>query len=627
MKLRNLFYLLLALPLAFAACSDDTTDPAPKPDEPTVKDPVLTLTSAASVEVAAEGETIEITYTLENKKEGVELEATCEAEWVEVVAGDKVSVTVAANEGEARETKVVVKYDTQSFEVALKQVAKGEEPVKPAEPKLTLTSESNVDVTAAGGEFEITYTLENKKDGVELEATCEAQWVDVTVGEKVKVVVEANEGDAREAKVVVAYETQKFEVTYKQAKKEDVPVVPSEPVAFVPKKVTASHNNTMKAGNFVLNLFVDDAQRFEFDMYDKVSANDSYLTPGKYTSEDGSIDLKYSQLYVSKDNKTAMKAAELELGLNQEEWTFTIKGSYELVNGAKYTIDWTGSIEGFVDPNAPEEFPICMAADVTPVSASTQDGLNWALVFCEDHQLYANPLTRINVQLPEINAMYIPDGTYSIADGTIVVSQNNPDSGSFYRTNRPNDGGAMTECELTVAIDKENETAKLSGYFVVNNSKLIFEWDGNVVGFSYKEVVSDGITEWQKGFAIDSQGSLNFKNSDGSWTKHEFGRTYVKATAIDGTEFKFCLCNPINSEEGVISVGEYTIATYDYATAFDYLFVDNTLGTFSNESEINSMPLAEGKVVVEKNGENYTISFDVIDTAQKEWTGSWTGTL
>lgn len=136
--MKKLFYLLLALPLVMVACDPDNPEPEPKPEpKPEVKDPVLTLTSAATLDFTAEGGNGTITYTLENAVEGTELEATCEAEWVSNVAvAENVTFVVAANEGEARETKVVVSYGEQSFDVAVKQAAKqGEEPEpEPTEP-------------------------------------------------------------------------------------------------------------------------------------------------------------------------------------------------------------------------------------------------------------------------------------------------------------------------------------------------------------------------------------------------------------------------------------------------------------------------------------------------------------
>lgn len=119
MKIKNLFYLLLALPLVFAACNE-TPDVPPTPEAK----PSLTLTSDAVLNFGAKGGEAEITYNLQNPVEGTELTVACEADWVEAVAGDKVRVTVAANEGEAREAKIVVAYGDLNFEVAVKQAAK-----------------------------------------------------------------------------------------------------------------------------------------------------------------------------------------------------------------------------------------------------------------------------------------------------------------------------------------------------------------------------------------------------------------------------------------------------------------------------------------------------------------------
>ena len=113
MKIKNLFYLLLALPLVFAACEKT---PEPTPNQ---KEAVLTLTSDAVLNFGAEGGEAEITYNLQNPVEGTELTVACEADWVEAVAGDKVRVTVAANDGEAREAKIVLAYGDLNFEVAV----------------------------------------------------------------------------------------------------------------------------------------------------------------------------------------------------------------------------------------------------------------------------------------------------------------------------------------------------------------------------------------------------------------------------------------------------------------------------------------------------------------------------
>ena len=137
--MKKLFYLLLALPMMLAACEEapvneptgpNTPDGPDGPDAPVVEEPKLTLTSEATLEFSEEGGEGVITYTLENKKENVELSATCEADWVSApVVGETITFTVRANEGEARQTKIVVSYETQSFEVAIAQAAVAETPV------------------------------------------------------------------------------------------------------------------------------------------------------------------------------------------------------------------------------------------------------------------------------------------------------------------------------------------------------------------------------------------------------------------------------------------------------------------------------------------------------------------
>ncbi len=131
--MKKLFYLLLALPLAFAACEPE---PAPEKVDPTYA-PELSLTSEATMEFAAEGGEGVITYTakmVEVTREAAEpkVEATCEADWVtDLTVAENITFTVLANEADARETKVVVTYGDKSFEVAVKQAAKQNDQPEP----------------------------------------------------------------------------------------------------------------------------------------------------------------------------------------------------------------------------------------------------------------------------------------------------------------------------------------------------------------------------------------------------------------------------------------------------------------------------------------------------------------
>ena len=122
--MRKFFYFLLALPLvlAFAAC-ENTEEP--KPD---VKNPVLNVTET-TLDFVAEGDEGTIHYSVENAAEGTEVEATCAAEWViDLTVAENITFVVEANEGEARETSIVVVYGDLQKSVAIKQ-AGAEAPV------------------------------------------------------------------------------------------------------------------------------------------------------------------------------------------------------------------------------------------------------------------------------------------------------------------------------------------------------------------------------------------------------------------------------------------------------------------------------------------------------------------
>ena len=87
---------------------------------------------------------------------------------------------------------------------------------------LTLTSDASIMFEAEGGQGVITYTLTAEQNALP-SATSEAEWIkNIVVGQTITFDVEANEGEDRQAKIEVAYSTESFEVTVRQAKAEVV---------------------------------------------------------------------------------------------------------------------------------------------------------------------------------------------------------------------------------------------------------------------------------------------------------------------------------------------------------------------------------------------------------------------
>lgn len=119
--MKRFFTFAVALvALLFAAC---------EPEGPTTLDSKLTRTSAAIMEFNAAGGAGEITYTIENPANGVQVISRCEASWIDgLTSGDnKVTFTVKANTtGQSRLTTIAVSYGNNcQFEVTVSQSATG----------------------------------------------------------------------------------------------------------------------------------------------------------------------------------------------------------------------------------------------------------------------------------------------------------------------------------------------------------------------------------------------------------------------------------------------------------------------------------------------------------------------
>ena len=117
--MKKLFYLLLALPLAFAACNET-------PETPVQKEYAFEVTSEKVMEFGVEGGEGLIEWTINEVTrfspvpEPVPTFVT-EAEWIALDAENLGAFTVAANEGEPREAVIRIEFLEQVEEVTVKQ--------------------------------------------------------------------------------------------------------------------------------------------------------------------------------------------------------------------------------------------------------------------------------------------------------------------------------------------------------------------------------------------------------------------------------------------------------------------------------------------------------------------------
>lgn len=307
------------------------------------------------------------------------VEAYCDAEWVtDLVIGENIKFTVLANDGDARETEIDVKYGgKEAFKVAVKQAAKGEDPkpeyamdVKLAAAQRYASSEfglsdshfalafaddaENVELflLLVGAEGETVLAAGDYSSNTEslLAEECEVfVWepaAQYTFTEGVASV--AVDGDTYTFDIELADEdAQLYHFTYEGTVLNMVPAEKPAPEAFVPVKVEAYRADTWDLGNFELDLYIDENNYHSLDMQDLVAPNDKYLTAGHYSMEDGSVTSWSNFVHNIETGEGAyVVAAELDLTHN-EDGTSTLKGYFESEYGKRLNIDWTGVIAGF----------------------------------------------------------------------------------------------------------------------------------------------------------------------------------------------------------------------------------------------------------------------------------------
>lgn len=191
-------------------------------------EPLFELTSDSEISVSRDGEDVTVTYSITDPREDgqVSVNVPDGVDWISNVNTDtdgQVTFTVAANDGDAREAELTFVYtyggsETQEFVVNVSQEGL-------PDPVLTLTSESEVEVSGNDGNFTISYTLENpREDGDISVSSGEATWLDFNTDTDGEIAVEVfanGESTARSAVVTVTYtysgdKTVSFEVTVNQ---------------------------------------------------------------------------------------------------------------------------------------------------------------------------------------------------------------------------------------------------------------------------------------------------------------------------------------------------------------------------------------------------------------------------
>lgn len=424
--------------------------------------PVLSV-EKSSVEASVEGGSYSVAYSVENGVEGVEPVATTEAEWIKElkVEAGAISFVVEANEEfETREAKVTVAYEgAKSVEFSVKQVAR-------TRPEL-IVDPSELEVAASGGEYSISYDIENAIAGESLKLTTEANWLTVsTTTYTIKLQAAANESpEPRQTTLKVEYlGVEPHEVVITQLGKQAT----TQTVEVEIDRVEMVEDY---GGEFELYFTSKENKVYRFNIFADLSVG--YIPNGMYSMADGTLRNGYCYHEYGVVNGIMLNAS-LEAITSNGETRFDISWTY---NDVIYTILWTGAVIGF-EYNKEQEIPIDPNATIVEVTAAE---VNYDKAGEKQILFTAGGLQhQFNFKHADIAVSKpIPDGTYSSDESTMNLSYCIHDLNGAYEK--------MSKASVVIE-NKNNSTTRFVATWVYGGQTYAFDWTGAVKGYTYEDV-------------------------------------------------------------------------------------------------------------------------------------------
>ena len=563
--MKKLFFLLFALPL-FAACTETGNEPEPQPQPEPEKKTQLILTSDEVMNFKAEGGQGLIDYTLVNAKEGVEFASECEANWIsDFVFGEDITFVVAENEGEAREAQIVITYAEASMEVTVKQAKKAEEPAAPA---IVITSENPMEFDMNGGIGTINYTIENPINGISLTAKASAEWIAQTTVQAEKIVFQvlANEvEEAREGKITLTYGMlAPVEVIVKQ----EAYVAPAPVFNFDPATLEVNFEGGAQSVAYTIDNAIEGAE---------VTATCEAAWVSNLAVANGTMTFDVAA------NEESLRQATIVLTYGDYTFEYIVKQLPENYNpGLNY-----------------------LAFTVVEAWADLKEGGNvWDVTFVEHDDLLGDMQTVISFYIEEANIHSLVSGTYSSAEGTILLNSTSRNGYSTYRANASL-ATDISDASFVVAVDTENQTISFEGSFQAGNDVVALNYNGTMRGMDLSGNTSNEVncTDW--------------KRVDKNW--QDTTECLFTARSSDNTlEIMFHIQHSGGTK--VIPAGTYNVAPYQQLG--DVLANSSTV-TYNSVKGT----MSDGYITVSHGRGIYIFEFDITDEYGRHFTGGYAGAL
>ena len=554
--MKKLFYLLLCMPLAFAACVPPTEEPTPEP-QPEEKKPQLILTSNEVMNFKAEGGNGTIEYMLVNAKEGTEFTAEYEAEWIsDFNYGETITFTVAENTDQAaREAKVTIKYDVASMEVTVKQAG------KKATPEIVITSGETMEFGQDQAVGTIEYTIENPIQNVDVTASANVAWISqVTVKtETIVFQVAANKGEAREGVITITYGMLEANVTVKQVKY----VAPAPVFNFDPATLEVTHEGGAQSVAFSIENAIEGAE---------VTATCEAAWISNLAVANGAMTFDVAA------NEESLRQAIIVLSYGDYAIEYVVKQLPENYNPGLNYIAFT-VVETWADLK--------------------QGGNVWNVTFVEHDDLLGDMQTVISFYMEEANVHCLAAGSYSSANGTIKLNTASQNGYSTYRANASLSTD-ISNAAFEVAVDTEAQTISFNGSFQAGNDVVALSYSGAVRGMDLSGNTSNEVncTSWKwfnKNWQDETECLFTGRSSDNALEimfhiQHSGGTKVIPAGTYNVAPYQQLgdvLANSstvtYNTVKGSLSSGHITVTHMRGAYYFEFDITDEYGRRFTGE--------------------------------------------
>ena len=552
--------------------------------------------------------------------------------------------------------------------------------VKNKEYNLKITSDLEMTFKAEGGNGVITFELNevtrfSPVGQPVVEATCAAEWVtDLAVEENITFVVAANEGEARDAMVVVTYGEQSIEVAVKQAAKKGEEPEPKD-VVFEAAILTGEYYGnyyTPDAGNYYIfftdngfdetGMMYTNSTYYLLDLYGPLYEGETEngyipLPAGTYTLDatnsmaSGSFTADYS-LYLKTNDTTT----EIEVGYEAGELVVDAEGNCTLnvtIQGVKHTVTFSGesTIQDKREVNTQPDITEMVVEHAYGTYFGDQYTPGWADNFyfflsdigvdADGWELPNGKYYRFDLyseMIDSSNGIAIPYGTYTIdtsnsgEPGTIAAAYSAywqlDESGWDYL-----EEGTITAGSVT--FDESGVVAQIQ----VNGAWYKITYTGVVGPFTDASAGEGGGSEIGDGpystLYDDWYCNLSSHNCIYAYygDHYDIGlQNFTFAIMPNGGEGDFVQFDVLAGENSTDIFGEYTISdSLESYTAYPgYIDEDYYMSGswYYTEDGYTMAPFVDGWLSVVDNGDGtVTIEFDVYDDCDFNITGSWTGTM